>query len=79
MGDSLVAELVVVVSDEAVAPGVTVSVFCWQAARIPPVMIMQMYFVMAWFLDEKYLAVNPNFAAAHFATLPYTQERLEFR
>jgi len=56
VGDSVAAELVVV-SDDAVAlglaSGAAVSVFCWQAARIPPVMIMQMYFVMAWVLDEK--------------------------
>jgi hypothetical protein len=49
-GDSLVAELVVVDSDEAVAlgpaPGATVSVLCSQAASRPTVTSMQMYFFM---------------------------------
>jgi hypothetical protein len=52
-GDSVIAELVVVVSGAAVAlglaDGVTVSVFCSQAASRPALSRMQMYFFMAGF------------------------------
>jgi len=50
-GDSLVAELVVVDSDAAVAVGLadgaTVSVFCSQAESRPATTKMQIYFFMA--------------------------------
>jgi hypothetical protein len=49
-GDSVVADVVVVVSDEAVALGLAdgamVSVFCSQAASRPATTKMQMYFFM---------------------------------
>jgi hypothetical protein len=52
-GDSLVAELVVVVSDDAVAVGLAsgaaVSVLFSQATTRPRPTIMQMYFFMAGF------------------------------
>jgi hypothetical protein len=53
VGDSVIAEPVVVVSDEAVAlglaDGVTVSVLCSQAASTPATTKMQMHLFMAPF------------------------------